>query len=88
MIRLQEGSKDCLPYVQVEIEPGLWPFQWWFEVTYYDRESWVNDWEKGGGGFGLWFVWRKAREALIDCWDEQYEATPLSKQLLTPLDGR
>lgn len=73
MITISEGSEEMLPYVQVEISPGRWPFQWFFEVSYYDPENehegvkmpcWVHDWEQDGGAFGFWRVMRKAIEAV------------------------
>ena len=64
-----------LPFVQVEITTGRHWFDYWFEVSYWDTENnpfpcWVHDYEKDGGGFGLWFVVRKANEAMQDCWFE------------------
>ena len=79
MITLIEGSETMLPYVQVEITTGRFPFQYWYEVSFYDPTNeidgkicpcWVHDYEKDGGGFGLWFVVRKANEALQNCWFE------------------
>lgn len=82
-IIIKEGSSEMLPWVEVEITPGRWPFQWWFEVSYYDPDNemdgqkvpcWVHDYEKDGGGFGLWFVMRKAAEVLQDCWSEEFNS--------------
>jgi len=72
MIILKEGSKEMLPYVRVEIETGRFWFEYWYEVHYWsDKEQcWYHDWEKDGGGFGLWFVLRKAQKALHDKWFE------------------
>lgn len=82
MIILEDGGKEMLPYVQVRIEPGRFWFEYWFEVHYWDAKNthegkpfpcWVHDYEKDGGGFGLWFVWRKAQNALSDTWTERFD---------------
>lgn len=82
MIKLEDGSKEMLPYVRVDIDTGRFWFEYWYQVSYWDPEytfngerigCWVHDWEKDGGGFGLWFVLRKAHEALCEAWSEQWD---------------
>lgn len=72
MITLEDGSEDMLPWVKVEIEPGRWPFEYWYEVHYLDNKDgiWTHYHQKDGGGFGLWRVWQKARVVLSDVWFE------------------
>jgi len=79
MIILEEGSKDMLPYVRVEITVGGFPFEWLFEVSYWDemhRENdqrcpmWVHYYQKDGEAFGLWRCWKKAEAALSEVWFE------------------
>lgn len=76
MIILEDGSKEVLPYVKIEIEPGRWPFQWWYEVHTWNAKTgwWEHDYMYDGGGFGLWRVWKKAKIALMDAWDREYAA--------------
>lgn len=64
-----------MPYVEVEIFTGRYPFEYWFEVSYWsdEEECWCHYTEKDGGGFGLWFVLRKAHAALQDVWFELLE---------------
>ena len=52
MIILEEGNKDMLPWIKVEIEPGRWLFEWWFEVHYLDNKEgiWTHYHQKDGGG--------------------------------------
>ena len=82
MIIIEEGSKETLPYVRVEIEPGQWPFEYWFEVCIWDADHeiegrklpcFTHAYKFDGGGFGLWRVWKKAREACDRVWDYEYE---------------
>lgn len=82
MIILEDGDKEMLPYVRVEIEPGRWFGQWWFEVSYWDelhRENgqrspcWVHYYQKDGGAFSLWRCWKKASAALSEVWFERLE---------------
>lgn len=82
MIILEEGSKENPPYVQIEISPGMKWFDWWYEVNVWDPNNehegkklpcWVHHWQRDDGGFGLWFVWRKARRVLSDVWFEEFE---------------
>lgn len=76
MITIEEGEKEFLPYVKVEITTGRWPFQYWFEVIYWTNATetecghWTHYWQKDGGGFGLWFVVRKASVVLQEVWYE------------------
>jgi len=69
MITLKEGSKERLPYVEVKITTGRYWVQYWFEVHYWNEKEqcWYHDYKRDGGGFGLWFVVRKANRALSDC---------------------
>lgn len=82
MIYLKEGAEDMLPYVEVEITTGRWPFEYWYEVSYFDPNNevegvkipgWTHDWQKDGGCFGFWRVLRKAHEAMLICWEEQFD---------------
>ena len=82
MITLQEGSKENPPFVEVEITPGRWPFEWWYEVSYWDADNetdgekqpcWVHYWQKDGGGFGLWFVMKKASIVMNEVWGELWD---------------
>ena len=72
MIKLHEGSKEMLPFVQVTITTGRFWFEYWYEVDYWsDKEQcWCHDYEKDGRGYGLWFTLNKARKALHDTWFE------------------
>jgi len=72
MFKISEGSFEMLPYVEVDITPGRFWFEWWFEVSYWNAKEtcWVHDYECDGGGFGLWFVMRKAYETMQEVWLE------------------
>jgi hypothetical protein len=70
MIKLEEGSKDNLPWIQVEIKPGRWWGTWWYEVSYWAGEYWFHDYENDGRGFGLWNTIKKGEKAMWDVWDE------------------
>lgn len=73
MIKITEGSRDMLPFVEIEITPGRFWFQWWYEVSYWNGEYWTHDYEKDGGGFGLWFVIQEANDKMHECWSEQLD---------------
>ena len=75
MITLEEGNKEMTPYVRVEIETGICWFTYWYEVHHWSEEEqcWYHDWEEDNGGFGLWFVLKKARKALHKKWFELLE---------------
>lgn len=44
-IILEEGSKECMPWITAEITTGRFPFVWWFEISYWDDddECWVHN---------------------------------------------
>lgn len=82
MIVIEDGSKEQLPYIKIEIEPVgskrlfRWlPYEYWFEVFYWNEEEkmWYHDWKKDGGGIGLWRTWRKAQCILSETWYEKYK---------------
>lgn len=76
MITISEGSKDQLPYIQAQIEPGRVPFTWWFEISTWEYNPelkgycWYHYYEYDGGTFTLWRAYRKAQEVLGKVWME------------------
>lgn len=73
MITLSEGSKEMIPFVQVEITTGRFPFYYWYEVHIWNEKEqvWYHDIDKDGGCFTLWRTIRKCKEVLSDAWFEE-----------------
>ncbi len=86
MIYVSEGGEELLPYIRADIEPGRWPFEWWFEVHVWLPNyeiggkvvpCWSHAYKYDGGGFGLWRVWRMARQAVNKAWTEEAKNLPV-----------
>lgn len=69
------------PWIKADIEPAMWrwPWGWWFEISYYNPNheiegrkvpAWVHDYQKDGGALTLRRAMLKARERVLEVFDE------------------